>query len=211
MVCRCYCGKSFYAGASRNFCAWALGATTVFGLSLPSQELSAADQLETLKVISATRTEKTLEDVPVRMEVVTAEHIEKVHARDLKQALKDVPGLMLKEIHGKSGYGVWMQGFDPDRVLVLIDGHPVSASTGSKVDLTQIATADIERIEVVKGATSALYGSSAMGGVINVITRQPSEPKTWSFSADGGSHGDKEAAGSSEMGVRHLKGRFLTQ
>ncbi|NOY84144.1 MAG: TonB-dependent receptor [Nitrospirae bacterium] len=127
-------------------------------------------------VITGTRTEKKLLETPVRTEVVTREEIEQSHARDLKEALEDVPGLILRRTHGKQGESVGMQGFDADRILILLNGERLSATAGSTVDLTQIGTADIERIEIVKGATSALYGSEAMGGVINVITRKPKKP-----------------------------------
>ena len=142
-------------------------------------------------VVTGTRTEKKLLEAPVRTEVVTREEIEQTHARDLKEALEDVPGLILRQTHGKQGQQVWMQGFDADRVLILLNGERLSAMTGSTVDLTQIGTADIERIEIVKGATSALYGSEAMGGVINVITRRPKKPFSMTFEADAGTYGGK--------------------
>ena len=141
-------------------------------------------------VITGTRTERLLEDAPVRTEVINRAKLDQIHARDLTEALKIIPGLMLKDIHGKGGKEVWLQGLDADRVLILVNGRPVSASTGSSVDVSQLGTADIERIEIVKGATSALYGSSAMGGVVNVITRKPSEPFSATLVADIGSYGD---------------------
>ncbi|MEM7207446.1 MAG: TonB-dependent receptor [Pseudomonadota bacterium] len=162
-------------------------------------------------VVTATRTEKALIDVPVRTEVVNREQIERTHARDLYEALKSVPGLYLKRIHGKSGYSVWLQGLDADRVLVLIDGEPISASTGSTVDLTQISTAEIERIEIVKGASSALYGSSAMGGVVNVITRKSEKPVAWSVTVDGGSWGDDDRDDADAVAARHIGGNFSLQ
>jgi len=147
-------------------------------------------------------------DMHPKTEVVNRAEIEKTHARDLKEALEHVPGLLLKEIHGKSGYEVWLQGLDSDRVLVIIDGEPITPSTGSTVDLTQISTADVERIEIVKGATSALYGSSAMGGVINVITRRPDRPKSYSLTIDGGSYGDHYLEDSSVISAHNLVGKF---
>lgn len=176
-------------------------------LCIPVPPALAEDQLGKITVISSTRTEKQQVDAPVRVEVVSKETIERIHARDLKEALEDVPGLILKPIHGKSGFGVWLQGFDSNRVLVLIDGQPVSASTGSTVDLTQIALADIERIEIVKGAASALYGSAAMGGVINVITQKP-ESNAWSLTLDGGTWDEKNLDDSSTVPYRHAKGNL---
>lgn len=157
-------------------------------------------------VVTGTRTEKPLADAPVRTEVVTREEIERTHARDLSQALEGVPGLLLRETHGKQGQEVWMQGFDSDRVLILINGERLTATTGSTVDLTQIGTANIERIEIVKGATSALYGSDAMGGVINVITKAPDQPISLTAEVDGGSYGDANldtAALNGALGAAH--------
>lgn len=145
-------------------------------------------QLDTL-VVSATRIERSLNDTPVRTEVVTRHELDKIHARSLKEALENVPGLQLREIHGKSGYEASMQGMSSDQLLILIDGMPLAASTGSSVDLSQYATTDIERIEIIKGAASAQYGSSAMGGVINIITRQAEGGLRGAVTYDAGSYG----------------------
>src|SRR5690606_4044203 len=123
--------------------------------------------------------------------------IERIHARTLKQALENVPGLQLREVRGKSGYEVSLQGLTSDQVLVLIDGLPITASTGSTVDLSQYLVGDIDHIEVVKGATSAQYGSSAMGGVINVITRRSAPGFSGAVSVDAGSRGHQNASGGS--------------
>ena len=163
-------------------------------------------------VVTGTRTVKPLLESPVRVEVVTRQEIERTHARDLKEALEDVPGLLLKRIHGKGGYAVWLQGLDSDRVLVVVNGEPITPSTGSTIDLSQIGVADVERIEVVKGATSALYGSAAMGGVINVITRKPQAPLAYRLTVDGGSWGEKNVGGSStDVARRHLSGKFAVK
>lgn len=143
------------------------------------------------EVITGTRTAKQFIDSPVRVEVVTRDEIRDKHARDVKEALEDVPGLMLRPLHGKPGYEVWMQGVDGKRVLVLIDGEPVSQSTNRKTDVSQIGTANIEQIEIVKGATSALYGSGAIGGVINIITRKSTSPLSYTLQGNIGSYGDQ--------------------
>ncbi len=176
----------------------------------PASDGSPGEAVELREVvITGTRTEKPVLEAPVRTEVVSRGEIEKTHARDLKEALEDAPGLLLKPIHGKSGFEAWLQGMDSDRVLVVIDGEPISPSTGSAVDLSQIGTADIERIEIVKGATSALYGSNAMGGVINVVTRKPERPLAYSLTVDGGSYGDKNLSGDgSDISVRHVAGNL---
>lgn len=164
------------------------------------------NQADTL-VVTGTRTERALKDVPVRTELITAADVRRLHARDLNEALQYVPGLQLRPIHGKTGYGAWMQGIDANRVLILVDGNPVSASTGSAVDTTQIAVTDIEQIEIIKGAVSALYGTSAMGGVINIVTRQPTRPFSASATLSGGSWGDQNAK-DFPLAQRHAKGQF---
>ncbi|WP_181919462.1 TonB-dependent siderophore receptor [Alkalilimnicola ehrlichii] len=131
------------------------------------------------------------EDAPVRTQVLTRAELEQRHSRNLNEALSLVPGLYLREIHGKEGQELWIQGLDADRVLILIDGERPAPTTGSSVDLTQIGVLDIERIEIIRGATSALYGSSAMGGVVNVITRQPESGFNYQLEAEIGSYDDK--------------------
>ena len=182
-------------------------------LTIPSGAVLADDVLELSEiVVTGTRTEKPVLYAPVRTEVVTRKEIERTHARDLKESLEHAPGVLLKNVHGKSGYEVWLQGLDSDRVLVVINGEPITPSTGSTVDLSQIGVADIERIEIVKGATSALYGSSAMGGVINVITRKPQAPLSYQMSLDGGSWDDKNLSGNTtDIARRHLSGKFAVK
>lgn len=155
-------------------------------------------------VVTGTRTERKLLDVPVRTEVISKQELKKTHARDLAEALRYQPGLLLKETHGKSGSQVWLQGLDSDRVLVLVNGRPVSASTGSTVDLSQLAVGDIDHIEIVKGAVSALYGSSAMGGVVNIITRHSKAPLAYTLVADAGSFGDKNLGDDTDLGIKHV-------
>lgn len=142
-------------------------------------------------VTTATKTPRPLDEVPVQTIVLTRAEITKTHAQNLAEALKYAPGVQLKPIHGKTGQGAWIQGFDADRVLILINGNPISPSTGSTVDVTQVALGDIQQIEIIKGATSALYGTSAMGGVINVITREPSSNFLISADLSGGNWGSQ--------------------
>lgn len=151
-------------------------------------------RLDTL-VVTGTRSEKNLLDTPVRTEVVSRAEMARTQARTLKQALENVPGLLITEVHGKPGYEVSMQGLSSDQVLVLIDGLPISASTGSTVDLSQYLIGGVDHIEVVKGASSAQYGSAAMGGVINVITRRLAPGLNGQVALDLGSHGNQNPSG----------------
>lgn len=159
-------------------------------------------------VVTGTRTEKTLADTPVRTEVVTREELERTHAQTLTQALENVPGVLLTPVHGKPGYKISMQGLSSDEVLVLIDGLPITASTGSTVDLSQYLIGEVDHIEVVKGAASAQYGSSAMGGVINVITRPIQPGLAGQVEADLGTHLQQNPSGDAwDPAVKHARSR----
>ncbi len=183
------------------------------------EELVAASEFETM-VVTGTRTQKPILDTPVRTEVISRQQLDDQHARDVKDALEMLPGVVLRAIHGKSGYEVWMQGFDSNRVKILIDGEPVATSTGSTVDVTQINSLEIEHIEIVKGAVSALYGSSAMGGVINIITRSVAEDFGYEAKLEGGSFGkdnlsekqtditSRLGSGSVQYGAEHYYARL---
>lgn len=139
-------------------------------------------------VVTATRTAKNIFEVPIRTEVVTATDIQKSQAKNIADALKYIPGLFISESHGKRGQIASIQGFDANRILILINGERQTAPTGSSIDLTQISTNGVERIEIVKGASSALYGSEAMGGVINIITKTPPQGTNFKIGTKVGSY-----------------------
>src|SRR5690606_14117614 len=105
------------------------------------------------------------------------------------------------------GTGVMIQGLGSERVLVLLDGQPFIGRLSGSIDLSRIPTSMIERIEVVKGPQSTLYGSEAMGGVVNVITRSPDGP-TWTTSANltAGDQGRVDVSGNVVGGVGGLTG-----
>ena len=156
-------------------------------------------------VVTGTRSDRPIDETPVRTEVIDHAEIERTGAITLKDALENLPGVHLTEVHGKSGYQLSMQGFGGDQVLVLIDGLPLTSSTNSTADLSQYLLVDVDRIEVVKGPASALYGSAAMGGVVNVITRPI--PAGWSGRIEGdvGSRGSQNASGkAADVGTHHL-------
>jgi len=129
-------------------------------------------------IVTATRTEKSLEDVPCNATVITRKEIEKSGARSIDQILKTQAGLITSRPHGVTSSSNWgnmfLRGFyDQKRTLILLDGVPLNGMYYGGVYIDEIPVEDIERIEVVRGASSALYGSRAMGGVINIITRKP--------------------------------------
>lgn len=126
-------------------------------------------------VVTGTKTVKNSKDSPVKTDVVRSEDIKVNHYRTAADAILDIPGVTLGSATGKLGTTAIMQGLGGDHVLVLIDGVPLTQNSSGGFDLSQIPTTDIERIETVKGAASALYGGQAMGGVINIITKKPTD------------------------------------
>lgn len=126
-------------------------------------------------VVTATRSNKYLSETPIPVQVLDKNKLKQNHAQTLKQALELLPNVYLAQLRGKTGYEVRMQGLSGDQVLVLIDGLPVSASTSSSFNIAQYLNTQVEQIEVIQGAASAQYGSSAMGGVINIITKPISD------------------------------------
>lgn len=149
----------------------------------------ATEEITEEIVVTGTRTAQLMLDSPVRVDVLNRQQLEQLHARELTEAVTTVPGINVRQVVGKDGQEAWLQGISANRVLVLVDGEPVSASTGSAVDLSQVSVGDIERVEIVKGATSVLYGSAAMGGVINIITAGLRPGLHYKLSADAGSYG----------------------
>ncbi len=165
--------------------------------------LNAFDDLGTIEVSTGTKTSKILENTPVKTEVVSSKDIKLSHAKNISEALENVPGIMIKRTHGKQGLSVWMQGFDSDRVLVLLNGEALTSSTGTTVDLSQISTEDVAKIEIIKGASSALYGSGALGGVINIITKKAKNGVHSSLGIEAGTAGNKSAnIGSSLLKIK---------
>lgn len=130
-------------------------------------------------VVTATRSALSLADAPAAVTVIDARQIEAKPVSRLGDALDQVPSLYLQNgafgaSQGTSGTSnLSLRGVDQSKVLILLDGQPIQDASSGKVNWRIPFMEDIERIEVVPGAFSSLYGSNAIGGVINVITRQP--------------------------------------
>ncbi|UCC44909.1 MAG: TonB-dependent receptor [Candidatus Zixiibacteriota bacterium] len=123
-------------------------------------------------VVTGTRSPHLLKDVPVQTEVVTQRDFERTGATTVDEALTSSIGLTINE--DLSGQGATIRGVEGDRVLVLVDGERAVGRVRGSIDLSQYALSNVEKIEIVKGTGSTLYGSDAMGGVINIITKRPS-------------------------------------
>jgi outer membrane receptor for ferrienterochelin and colicins len=127
-------------------------------------------------VVTGTRTAESSRRSPVRTDVVTREEAERRGAADVGEALSGQLGVQVNP----SAYGflgnpsaIQIQGFDRDRVLILEDGERVVGDVGGAIDLASIPLTDVSRIELVTGPTSSLYGTSAIGGVVNILSAAP--------------------------------------
>ena len=139
--------------------------------------------------------------------VITAEDIARMPTQSIGQLLRTVPGVTVTEIGGVGGQTtVSLRGTEAQHTLVLIDGVRVNdpSSARDEFDFSVFSITDIERIEILRGPQSALYGSDAIGGVINIITRKPGGPPQISVSGYGGSYGTRSgsfSAGTSSGGL----------
>lgn len=127
-------------------------------------------------VVTGTRTKESSQRATVRTDYVTRREAERRGATNVAEALAGEPTLQVNP--GNYGYlgrpsGAQMQGLDADRVLVLEDGERVIGDKDGVVDLATLPLVDVERIEYVTGPTSSLYGSNALGGVINIVSAPP--------------------------------------
>jgi outer membrane receptor for ferrienterochelin and colicins len=136
-------------------------------------------------VVTATRRKYILKDVPVTTELITADDFRKSGAVTVDKALDSHIGVDISD--DLSGRGISLRGVDPSRVLVLVDGNRVIGRVRGSLDLGQLALSNVKQIEIVKGAGSTLYGSEAMGGVVNIITGDPARNTDFTFGSQYGS------------------------
>lgn len=126
-------------------------------------------------VVTATRTERIYQESPVPTMILSNREIKESGSSDVAGLLSDRLGLDLR--FGRSGgLSAEIQGADPKYALILIDGEPVIGRFDNRVELGALSASKIDRIEIVKGPGSAMYGSEAMSGVINIITKDAVEP-----------------------------------
>jgi outer membrane receptor for ferrienterochelin and colicins len=121
--------------------------------------------------ISATKTSKLIDDLPIPVTIITEKEIQEFSASKLYDVITKQTGIV--SVTTKTGTeGLQMQGLDASYTTILIDGFPVIGRSFGTLDLNRISVGDIERIEVIKGPSSSLYGSNALGGVINLISKK---------------------------------------
>ena len=185
--------------------AAALALAVGFAPAPSRAQTSSADQSSQIPevVVTATRSERSLSDVPASVSVVTGDEINSTPAQELDDALRIVPGVDLLGYSGEAqhptsdslgmrGLGGTAQGIS--RALVMVDGIPINDPFFGYIQWGRVPLETIDRVEIVRGGGSPLWGNYAEGGVINVITKEPTTQQAI-FDASGGSYGTYRASG----------------
>ena len=161
---------------------------------LLTNNLIAEEKLEDITVVSATKTSQKLSDVTSNVNVITAQEIEERHYTTVTEALNSIPGITFRSNGGLgTTSSVNVRGMKSNRVLVLIDGIRQNDITGlNGAPFAHLITTDIERIEVIKGAQSGIWGADATAGVINIITKSAQKGLNFSVAQEFGSFGTSQ-------------------
>lgn len=176
-----------------KYLAAILAALTLTRPTLAQQSLRTLPET----VVTATRIPTALERIPAGVTVIDRETIERRGYQTLAETLAAVPGFRLRSSGGPGAETLaFIRGAETRHTLVLLDGVPINdpSNPGGLFDFGKDSLGDVERIEIVRGPMSTLYGSGAIGGVINIITRR-AEPGRVSGSAQVGAGYPREAAG----------------
>ncbi|MDX4069108.1 TonB-dependent receptor plug domain-containing protein [Aliarcobacter skirrowii] len=166
---------------------------------------SQTTTLETITVTSATKSEQKLKDVTANVDVITAEDIESRKFKTVVEALNSLSGV---SISSNGGIGtlsqVYLRGMKSENTLVLIDGIRYNNPYDGSVDFAHLMINDIERIEVIKGAQSSIWGADASAGVINIITKSAKDGTYANINLEAGRYDSKIA----KLNVSHKNESF---
>ncbi len=159
------------------------------GIALPA---AAEEDSDVTIVVTASRIPQAILDSPVSVSVITKEDIEQSGAATVADALRQVEGVTVTSNGGLgSATSFSIRGSGSSRVVVLKDGRRLGSAMNGTIDMGRLSLNGVERIEVIKGPSSALYGSDALGGVVNIITENGSQKPSAEVSVAAGSFGTK--------------------
>jgi vitamin B12 transporter len=142
-------------------------------------------------VVTASRIDELLKYSPDSVTIVTESEIQEKGKQTVVDVLRDVPGVFIKQSGSHGGEEeIYIRGTNSAHTLIMIDGMQVGdpMKSSGKIKITDISTDNIEKIEIIRGAQSVLYGSAAIGGVINIITKKGRGKPKYYVSAEGGSY-----------------------
>ncbi len=182
----------------RSYAAGTAAGLVLSSICSAASAQSAPQQLPDL-VVTADRTPEPIGNTGSTINVISGATLETGSAASVVDALRTVPGLQVTQAGGPAGTsGVMLRGASTGQTLVLIDGIRVNDPGGASSDFNfgLIPPGMVERIEVLKGPQSALYGSDAMGGVINIITKKGGGPAQFNVRTEAGSYGSVATTGS---------------
>ena len=155
-------------------------------------------------VVTATTTPHTTVTSPATVSVISKEELAKRPVQDLADAVRGTPGVTLSGV-GMTRRGIALRGLSEEHTLTLVDGRRVNVASAAMAhadfDLNWVPVEAIERIELVRGPLSSLYGSEALGGVVNVITRSPTDQWQGVFQANGGLREDGKGGATHQVGA----------
>lgn len=180
-----------------------------------SQRPDTAGRQRTLRTVNVVHSLLTKEDDLIGIKrssaptlVISRKNIELMGSRRVDEVLREQTGMaMVSDLGaGNRSVGLQMQGFSSEYILILLDGQPMTGRLSGNFDLSRIGVTDVERIEIIKGAASSLYGSDALGGTVNIITRQQvSQPQGYA-SFRYGTYNTLDASLRGETPFREQKG-----
>ncbi len=145
----------------------------VISLNIFCQDIRESLKINELEevVVSSTRTERKVSSLPLPTQIISGELIRQSGVSRLNEIIQEQTGLIMVSDFG-GGEGIQMQGLDSAYTMILVDGQPLIGRVAGTLDLSRITVNNIEKIEIVKGASSSLYGSEAIAGVVNIITKK---------------------------------------
>lgn len=142
-------------------------------------------------VVTGTLARHKLKDTPVPTELITTREIRDIGSSSIADVLREETGFSISTTIGQTE-GASIHGMNKNHVLILVDGERITGKLDGALDLAQIQVQQIQRIEVVKGPLSSIYGSDALGGVINIITKKPEDNVLVQAGATAGSNGRQD-------------------
>jgi iron complex outermembrane receptor protein len=146
---------------------------------------STVEELEEVKIASTTRSSRTIKNIPTRIEAIAAGELDEkssMQPGNIKMLLTESTGIQTQQTSQVSGSAsIRIQGLDGKYTQLLQDGFPLYSGFASGLSILQIPPLNLKRVEVIKGSTSTLYGGGAIAGLINLITKEPTEKREISF------------------------------
>ena len=162
-------------------------------------------------VVTGTRTPRVLKDAPILTRVISSEDIAKSDATNIGDLLQtELPGIEFSFAMDQQT-SLNMQGFGGNAVLFLVDGERVAGETLDNIDYSRLSLDNVERIEIVKGAASSLYGSNAVGGVVNLISKKADKPWTLNLNAKAGAHEEQRYGAAVGSKTKHTNNMLNVQ